>query len=69
MAQAGDIEALDCDPIVLALLDLVAEYENSITWDTTCLNCAQLLDKLYAAEMKLEQCNEKREAPPDETDW
>jgi chromosome segregation ATPase len=23
----------------------VAEYENAITWDTSCLNCSQLLDR------------------------
>jgi hypothetical protein len=28
-----------------ALEARIAEYENAITWDTTCLNCSQLLDR------------------------
>ena len=32
------------------LIEMLAEYDRSITWDTTCLNCGHLYDKLYALE-------------------
>lgn len=32
------------------LLEALASYESGITWDTTCLNCANLLDQLYETE-------------------
>lgn len=28
------------------------QYENAITWDTTCLNCANLLDRSYEDYVK-----------------
>lgn len=28
----------------------VAEYENAITWNTSCLSCSRLLDQLIAVE-------------------
>lgn len=40
---------------VLRLLDLVQEYEQAISWDTTCLNCSNLIDKNYEQYVKLEQ--------------
>ncbi len=56
------------DQRILALLDLVRDYENAITWGVACLNCSSLLDKLYEAEAQLEKCNGGHlvEAPPDE---
>lgn len=29
---------------------MLAEYDGAICWDTTCLTCADLYDKLYAIE-------------------
>lgn len=31
------------------------EYENCITWDTTCKNCAKLMDKNYEEYVRAEQ--------------
>lgn len=31
------------------------DYENAITWNTTCTNCANLRDKLYNSEMQLNE--------------
>lgn len=33
------------------LKERVADYENGISWDTSCTNCAKLLDRCYAADM------------------
>jgi hypothetical protein len=43
------------DERILRLIALIHDYEKSITWNTTCLNCSNLLDKLYVADMRLEQ--------------
>lgn len=32
----------------------VAEYENTLTWETTCSNCARLLDSGYAETVRAE---------------
>jgi hypothetical protein len=34
---------------------ILAEYESIITWDTTCGNCARLLDRSYEDFVKREQ--------------
>ena len=33
----------------------IAEYENAITWCTSCLNCSKLIDTNYAQYVELEQ--------------
>lgn len=56
LAEAGDFESLlDCDTPVLRLLSVIMEYENAITWDTTCLNCSNLLNQLYDSDMRIER--------------
>lgn len=56
LAAAGDFESLlDCDTPVLQLIAALGEYESAICWDTTCLNCSRLFDRLYAADMKIER--------------
>lgn len=40
-----------------ALLIKVADYENCITWDTTCTNCAHLLDASIADHERAEQAH------------
>lgn len=35
--------------------DPEVEVDNAITWDTTCLNCARILDKSYADFVRAEQ--------------
>jgi hypothetical protein len=40
----------------------VADYENGITWNTTCLNCASLLDANYEMYVRADQA-ERRLAP------
>lgn len=37
------------------LRKLVADYEDGITWHTSCLGCATLLDSCYAETMRAEQ--------------
>ncbi|WP_114906810.1 hypothetical protein [Ornithinimicrobium murale] len=37
------------------LRETIAEHESSITWDTTCLNCASLLDQNYADFVRAER--------------
>jgi hypothetical protein len=34
---------------------LVANYENAITWDTTCTNCARLMDGNYDQYCEIER--------------
>jgi hypothetical protein len=36
----------------------LAELAGAITWDTTCLNCASLLDKSYAETARAEQAED-----------
>lgn len=31
------------------LTELTMSYENAVTWNTTCTNCAGLLDRMYEA--------------------
>lgn len=33
----------------------VAEYEGAVTWETSCLSCARLLDSCYAETVRREQ--------------
>ncbi|MFI6485209.1 hypothetical protein ACIBH1_45375 [Nonomuraea sp. NPDC050663] len=37
----------------------VAGYENGICWDTTCLGCAKLLDRCYAADARRDAADKK----------
>jgi hypothetical protein len=37
------------------LLEMLARYENGITWGTSCENCANLLDQLYAGNCEQER--------------
>lgn len=37
----------------------VYEYENTITWNTTCTSCAGVLDSAYAETMRREQAEAK----------
>ena len=49
----------DADAEIGKLRTALAEYENAITWDTTCLNCAHLLDQCYAETRRAEQAEER----------
>jgi hypothetical protein len=40
---------------------LLAEYEGALCWDTTCLNCASLLDANYREFMRREIAEEALE--------
>ena len=40
----------------------IAEYENAITWCTSCLNCSKLIDTNYAQYVELEQSKTRVEA-------
>lgn len=33
----------------------ILEYENALNWETSCLNCAKLLDASYAETVRAEQ--------------
>lgn len=39
----------------------VAEYRSAITWGTTCLNCASLLDQNYRDYVRAEQAEAEAE--------
>jgi hypothetical protein len=48
----------DFEELRLELAELkarVAYYENMATWQTTCSNCATLLDSCYAETMRAEE--------------
>lgn len=48
----------DCDCYRMAateLLSVCKGYERGITWETTCKNCANLMDKLYEYQFELEE--------------
>ena len=56
VTEMGDVPAPgDWDRLVLIaadharLVEVVAEYEHNICWDTTCSGCAAVLDKTYEA--------------------
>ncbi|MFJ4932352.1 hypothetical protein ACIP8U_00575 [Streptomyces pseudovenezuelae] len=36
-------------------IDRLHDYENRITWDTTCGSCARILDSAYAETVRAEQ--------------
>jgi hypothetical protein len=40
-------------------LKVIAEHENAITWDTTCLACATMLDRAYAETCRAERAEAK----------
>lgn len=42
----------------LELMRIVLEYENSITWQTSCTNCAKLMDKNYEQYVEIEKLKE-----------
>lgn len=44
------------------LLALVADYENSICWETTCTNCAKLLDANYDQYCEIKRLRAERDA-------
>lgn len=37
----------------------LAEYENAITWGTSCLSCARILDSAYAETVRAERAEAK----------
>src|SRR5882757_6538945 len=41
--------------VTRSLLAVLARYENGITWGTSCENCANLLDQLYAGTVEQER--------------
>lgn len=42
----------------LELMRIIMEYENSITWNTSCLNCAKLMDKNYEQYVEIQELKE-----------
>lgn len=52
-AIAYCISVEDARRIAIAMNHVFTE-SNCISWDTSCSNCADLLDKLYAKDMALE---------------
>jgi len=40
-------------------LKVITEHENAITWDTTCLSCARVLDRAYAETCRAERAEAK----------
>lgn len=45
--------------ILQRVADRVVEYENAITWQTTCRNCSKLLDRLSALDLAVVQLFEE----------
>lgn len=41
------------------LLKVCREYERCITWDTTCKNCSNLMDKLYDTDCELDKAKQE----------
>lgn len=41
--------------VLKAIYDAYKELEHAINWDTSCLNCASLLDKNYEQYVKLDK--------------
>jgi hypothetical protein len=52
-AVLGDAIAKDAE--IERLTEVVANYENAITWDTTCTNCARLMDGNYDQYCEVER--------------
>ena len=42
-----------------AALDSLAELNSSIAWETTCLNCASLMDENYQEYMRAEKAEDE----------
>lgn len=40
---------------VIALIVRINEYENAISWNTTCLECSKTLDKSYAEYVRADK--------------
>lgn len=40
------------------LVEMIGEYENALTWDTTCIRCSTLLDNNYEQYVKLQLVQE-----------
>lgn len=64
--QLGWRKAAAGAPTLLAEIDrltaALAELNNAITWDTTCLHCSSLLDASYTATVHAEQAEAERDA-------
>lgn len=50
-----DVDVNSLHEALTDIMEMYHELNNAITWDTTCLNCAKLLDELYAADAKLDE--------------
>lgn len=66
LLKEGQVVNADHPVVVLedifdSLLETVLEYENCITWDTTCKNCAKLMDTNYEQYMKIQKMREALE--------
>jgi hypothetical protein len=46
-------------PVMASLIEQLDGYEDGITWQTTCLNCARLINDLYAKDAELGQLKGK----------
>ena len=70
-------EKFDRDPNFVRILEILREEEgdpyrqaiaiylmldSTLSWNTTCINCARLLDSCYEAHAEVEQVREKLEA-------
>lgn len=54
--EVGDERIVDAVMgVVQPHFDQLADYENRITWHTTCASCARTLDSCYAETMRAEQ--------------
>jgi hypothetical protein len=51
----GEVPALDEADQTKVSLAFWRLLQNSLSWDTTCLNCSRLLDSCYDADMRREQ--------------
>lgn len=47
------------EAVAAATAATAAKYDNAINWQTSCLNCATLLDSCYAETCRREQAEEK----------
>lgn len=54
-AVGGEVPALDEADRQRMALRFYLMLNNTLSWGTTCLNCSNLLDRCYEAEMRREQ--------------
>jgi hypothetical protein len=54
----GEVPALDEADQTKVTLAFWGLLQNSLTWDTMCLNCSRLLDSCYEADARREQAEE-----------